>query len=187
MAIAKPAASASKAAWRSWAKEQRRTLPPDHSAVLVAALSRARLYQQAEHILSYLPFGSEIDLTALHQDSSKSFYVTRTEGDTLSLHPLAEVRLERHPWGMQQPVAGSSEVAAELIDLVLVPGLCFDRQGFRLGYGKGYYDRLLPSFRRIPFLGITAETLLVTALPHHSDDVAMTHLLSETGLQVVND
>ena len=82
-----------------------------------------------------------------------------------------------------QPAANALEIKPEVIDLVLVPGLCFDKQGYRLGYGKGYYDKLLPTLRSIPFVGITAEALIVDKLPTESFDVAMTHLVTETGMR----
>ena len=69
----------------------------------------------------------------------------------------------------------------------MVPGLCFDKQGYRLGYGKGYYDKLLPTLRQVPFVGITANALIVDKLPIESFDVAMTHLVTETGIAVMSN
>jgi len=57
-----------------------------------------------------------------------------------------ETRLKRNSWDIDEP-EHDEFVDAEKIDMVLVPGSCFDRQGHRVGYGKGFYDRLLKQCR----------------------------------------
>lgn len=166
---------------RQWAKKQRSALPIDMiSQFVVNHLQNWSVYQQSTHILSYLAFGDEIDLSTLHKDSSKQFYVTRTHKTHLSIHGLDT--LEPHPFGYLHPSATSPEIASESIDLVLVPGLCFDKRGFRLGYGKGYYDKLLPILKKIHFVGVTANALIAEILPVESFDVAMTDLVTESGI-----
>jgi 5-formyltetrahydrofolate cyclo-ligase len=83
-------------------------------------------------ILSFASMGSEIQTDCLNQ----------LIGDRLLLPPLDPV----------DPV-----LLAEPITLILVPGLCFDGHGYRLGYGRGYYDRLLSGLRGIPAFGIGFE------------------------------
>lgn len=58
----------------------------------------------------------------------------------------AEAEFIENRWGIREPVAGRT-VAAREIDMVLVPGLCFDTRGHRVGYGKGFYDRFLSETR----------------------------------------
>ncbi len=135
-------------------------------------------------MLIYLAFGSEIDLSPL-TGQEKIFYVTRTwETDrNLTVHTLNR-GLEPHPYGYMQPAATSSNVDPRMIDLALVPGLCFDDKGARLGYGRGYYDRLLPKLRNdIPLVGVTADALVIPKLPRDSFDVDMTHLVTEAGVK----
>jgi 5-formyltetrahydrofolate cyclo-ligase len=169
---------------RAWAKQTRATLPiTSISQDVVNHLQNWKDYQHANNVLSYLAFGDEIDLSTLHQDSGTQFYVTRTHREHLTVHPLEN--LEQHLFGYWQPAETTPVVDPEIIDLVLVPGLCFDKHGFRLGYGKGYYDKLLPKLRKIPFVGITAHRLILNELPREWFDIAMTHLVTETGMQEV--
>jgi 5-formyltetrahydrofolate cyclo-ligase len=175
-----------KAQWRKWAQALRTQLQLEPISVgICQQLLHHDLYRQAKHILSYLAFNLEIDLSILHQDTSKTFYVTRTWGkrEGLSIHKLDPEKLELHPFGYLQPSAQAERIDPHSLDLVLVPGLCFDKSGTRLGYGMGFYDRLLAEFpTNTPFIGITTTALIVEKLPRESFDVGMTHLATEEGL-----
>lgn len=70
-----------------------------------------------------------------------------SQSDELLSVPLERMSLlEENEWGIQEPV-GETTVSPETIDLVVVPLLCFDERGDRVGYGKGYYDRFLAKCR----------------------------------------
>ena len=169
---------------RHWSKETRSSLAiAKLSQATVQHLQNWETYQNAKHILSYLAFGSEIDLSTVHQDSSKSFYTTRTHNNQLSIHELGDFEL--HPYGFLQPAKHLPEINPKRIDLVLVPGLCFDQKGTRLGYGKGYYDQLLPKLKKVPLVGITANALVLDTVPRESFDVLMTHLATESGVKKI--
>ena len=169
----------SKAEWRRWAKVKRSQLDTQVlSEHAVKQLEHCPLYRQTEHVLTYLAFGNELDLSGL---SGKHFYATRTHPDgTLTVHPLTK-NLERHPYGFWQPASDTPEVELERLELLLVPGLAFDKFGTRLGYGKGFYDRLLAQ-AKVPVVGVVASQLIVPVLPTELHDVKMTHLLSEKGV-----
>lgn len=180
----RPDPSDSKAQWRRWAKQTRAELPVrDLSSRLVEHLSAWPVYQKATHVLTYLAFGSELDLSGLQEDTSKTFYITRTwpDREALSVH-LLSAGLERHPYGYLQPPEDTPLAELKRLELALVPGLCFDKCGTRLGYGKGYYDRLLPALgAQVPRVGVAADALIVPALPQDSFDVGMTHFITESG------
>ncbi len=169
----------SKTEWRRWAKTNRSQLDTRAlSEHAVEQLGRWPSYTHAEHVLTYLAFGSELDLSGL---CDKHFYATRTQIDnTLTIHNLG--KLERHPYGFLQPAASSPEVEPGRLELILVPGLAFDTSGTRLGYGKGFYDRLLAQVKNIPTVGVVPSDLIVPVLPTDPHDVKMTHLLSEKGV-----
>lgn len=176
--------SRSKAEWRRWAKAARARL--DTLALSRAArcqLERHPLYHRAEHVLTYLAFGTELDLAGL---TGKHFYATRTREDgSLSVHALTG-NLERHPYGFLEPSAACPELPLGRLELILVPGLAFDRAGTRLGYGKGLYDRLLADVPPgVPVVGVVPESLIVKALPRAPHDVPMTHLVGERGVYSV--
>jgi 5-formyltetrahydrofolate cyclo-ligase len=184
--VTQPTATDPKPVWRQWAKLTRSQLAiPSLSREVTEQLQNWKLYREATHVLSYLAFGSEIDVTALHQDDAKSFYITRAwQGSKdLTVHELNS-GLETHPYGYLQPPATAPIIDPKTIDLVLVPGLCFDTMGTRLGYGAGHFDRFLPSLcPDTPRVGVTANALVVEVLPRESFDVLMTQLVTETGVK----
>lgn len=184
----RPNPEADKSDWRRWARRTRAKLAdPERDAAVVAGIRAHPGYRRADDVLLYLPFGSEIDLTAL-LDDAKRFHLTRTRPDRpdLGLHPYDPRALERHRHGYRQPRDGAPDTAPASIDLALVPGLIFDRSGHRLGYGGGYFDRLLPTLRPdIDRLGVVLDALVVPVLPAAPHDIVMTHLATESGVHPV--
>lgn len=146
-------------------------------------------YRRASTVLLYLAFGSEIDLGPLLDDADKRVLVPRSQDvpePELSLHLLRDAALERHPFGPQQPRSGTPAVDPGELDVVVLPGLCFDRQGTRLGYGRGYFDRFLAGLPpEVPRVGATLDALVVERLPREPHDAAVTHLATESGVRAV--
>lgn len=94
--------------------------------------------------------------------------------------------LELHRYGFHQPTASVPEVPPARIGVALVPGLTFDTRGGRLGRGKSYYDRLLaglsPEALRV---GVTLDRLMTGTVPVEPHDVAMTHLITDSGVREI--
>jgi 5-formyltetrahydrofolate cyclo-ligase len=80
---------------------------------------------------------------------------------------------------MLEPNAALPVVESEHADLILVPGLAFTRRGFRLGYGGGYYDRLLSEPGHALTLGACFQALLFEELTHEPHDVPVDFLVTE--------
>ncbi len=125
---------------------------------------------RARAVLAYLPFRNEIDLRPLFaQLAHIRWIVPRVDGSLLSLHPYSPDRLTLHRYGMWEPSADLPRVAPTEIDLVLAPGIAFDRRGVRLGFGGGYYDRFLPTCPA-PCAGIAYSFALLDELPVEGHD-----------------
>ena len=112
-------------------------------------------WSNAETVLLYITaFPEELrthDYLAWAYQSGKRVICPRVDraARKLRLHRILDPRSELRPGtlGIPEPRADLPEVAPESIDWVLVPGLAFDEQGYRLGRGAGHYDRLLPQLR----------------------------------------
>lgn len=86
-----------------------------------------------------------------------------------------------HPWGMLEPGTDCALVTPEEIDLVLVPGLAFDRSGGRLGQGGGFYDRWLAGFSGVT-AGLCRDLVLLDRVPREAHDRSVDLVVTETGL-----
>ncbi len=82
-------------------------------------------------------------------------------------------------YGIPEPGEDCPRVSKHEIDLILVPALCYDRECYRLGRGKGYYDRFLEGYRGIS-VGLCRDVLLQGALPHSAFDRSVNIVVSET-------
>ena len=89
--------------------------------------------------------------------------------------------LVKHPFGILEPDEGCPLVGMDEIDLVLVPALCYDRNGFRLGMGGGYYDRWLAHCSGVT-MGLCRQTLLQDALPVEPHDRSVDMVITPTGI-----
>lgn len=83
-------------------------------------------------------------------------------------------------FGLLEPDVSCPLMAKEEIDLVLVPALCYDRYGYRLGFGGGYYDRWLPDCPGLK-VGLCRQKVLQNRVPVEEHDSRVDLLLTETG------
>lgn len=175
-----------KQAWRASARSARRSVDRGAwSNGVVAALRGWEAYRRAATVAIYLAFGDEADLSSLAADGAR-LAAPRIAPDEmrLSFHELGGP-LQRHRFGMDEPRADAPLVPPDAIDLVLVPGLAFDRTGTRLGYGRGFYDAFLAELAdSVPRVGVAHPALLFGALPSEPHDVPMTHLALPDGVVV---
>ncbi len=181
-----------KAEWRRRARSARAALAIDHDAHLEALAEFLRGLDTAPRwVVTFDPMTGEVDLGRLPaRCPGVGFAVTRTPetGRDLTVHPVGG-RTERHRFGFLQPTADTPVVPDDALDVVLVPGLAFDRLGNRLGHGAGYYDRFLGRLRQVArspvhLVGITAG-YVVAELPTADHDVPMTHLCGPFGVEPV--
>ena len=87
------------------------------------------------------------------------------------------------PFGLSQPVAESPLVEVELVDAVIIPGVAFDACGRRLGYGGGYYDRLLPSLGAgCTRIGFAFAEQILAEIPAEPHDAVVDLVVTQNGV-----
>ena len=97
-----------------------------------------------------------------------------------------ETRFEQHRFGVPEPV-NAKEIAAVEIDVVFVPVLCFDADGNRLGYGKGYYDKFLAQTKPgALFIGLSLLEKAEVALEPEAHDVRLHYAVTPENLYTFN-
>ena len=133
---------------------------------------------------AYLALSDEIDVTPLFDRlPGWRWVLPRVEEDNTLTFRDRDLPLERHTYGMDQPVASGPATPVHEIDVFLVPGIAFERSGARLGRGGGFYDRVLVDKRSDAIaVGVATEQRVfdrVPALPH---DQSVQWLATEEGV-----
>lgn len=140
-------------------------------------------FQGAAVVALYSPILNEVfteELFRAARQAGKVVAYPRVRGEGLEFIATAEADDLRHgAFNVLEPI-GERTIPLDALDLVVVPGVAFDRGGHRLGYGKGYYDRVLhPKGGGRLLIGLCFELQLVDALPAEAHDVAMDLLITE--------
>jgi 5-formyltetrahydrofolate cyclo-ligase len=143
-----------------------------------------KMLQEAKTVLTYIAFRNELSLDQLFQLLPHiRWTVPRVEGRRLVLHTYDPDRLVRHRFGMLEPAPDLPVVEPGSLDLVLVPGVAFDRRGGRLGFGGGFYDHFLPTTHALR-VGVTHDRCLADELPMGEHDQWMNWVVTPT--QTIN-
>jgi 5-formyltetrahydrofolate cyclo-ligase len=132
--------------------------------------------------MAYIAFRNELDLGPLFElRPDVEWIVPRVVGRRLVLHRYDPSRLVRHRYGMLEPSADLPTVSPGTLDVVLVPGVAFDRGGGRTGFGGGFYDGFLPTTAAIR-VGITYDACLLDEVPCDEYDQRMDWVATPTGI-----
>ena len=134
--------------------------------------------RNSKKILLYHPMTDEIDVMKAVRKwaETKEIYLPAIEGDDIVIRQYkSEQDLKVGKYGILEPVGAVLDNPEE-IDLVIVPGRAFDIRGYRLGRGKGYYDRLLPKMRAIK-IGVCFDCQYIFRVPAEEHDIPMDYVV----------
>ncbi len=146
-------------------------------------LTALPLVQQSQTILAYFSFRQEPDLRLLFS-LPKTWGFPRCVEKSLSWHILSpDFPLKPGAYGILEPSAESQIVEPDRVDLILVPCVACDLRGYRLGYGGGFYDRLLsaPEWKKKPTIGIVFQFAVVPELAIDPWDQPLQGVCTEQG------
>lgn len=145
------------------------------SALMCAALWRCIDACDAGVVAMFSPLPDEPQIWPLVDELSKTKTVVlpRVEGDVMSFYHYESGMLSKGSFGIMEPVLCEAVEPSE-IDLMVVPGVAFTADGYRMGRGKGYYDKYMSSdgFRAMK-VGVCYSCQLVDELPVDPHDVRM--------------
>ena len=117
---------------------------------LIQRLRSLSAYQEASVIATYLSFPHEVNtsiLIAAVQADGKQIVIPKTyPKGRMEFVAYDSQKLKQTSFGLLEPEDGSQAIDKSEIDLIHVPGVAFQKDGYRLGYGGGYYDRYLADY-----------------------------------------
>ncbi|UHA71991.1 5-formyltetrahydrofolate cyclo-ligase [Paenibacillus sp. 481] len=198
----------SKAELRKRMKQRRANVPTHEQHAAANAVYHFavplldRLRQQVGRSLSvfgYIPFGGELNIGPVLQycqQAGDHIYVPRTHAEQkqMTLHRWdSNLVMHTNAWGLQEPAPETElwpEASWSSIDVIFVPGIAFDADGGRLGFGGGYYDRFWERFKQFEhdkeqatqLIGCVYSWQLVDRIPMEPHDIAVNVIITEQGV-----
>lgn len=179
-----------KARLRETLRAARRSLPPVTRAAAAEAATAALIasaeWRSARVVALYHAYGAELATTALRaaaHATGKTVALPRVEPTGVTLRIVdAETPLTRSAQGVSEPGADRPLLAAGQPDLIVIPGLGFDREGGRLGHGGGHYDRLLAGLPATCLrVGFAYDQQVLDRVPTEEHDIGVHALVTPTG------
>lgn len=140
-------------------------------------------FRDAKNIFIYNSMADEVSTTAFIEKwkHEKCFYLPVVKATGLVFRKLADnTGFERSNIGVDEPT-GSDFTDYNKVDMIIVPGVAFDRKCNRLGRGKGYYDQFLPKLKALK-VGVCFDFQLFDQVPADDRDIKMDMIVSENDL-----
>lgn len=137
----------------------------------------------AKTVFAYLSFAGEVETHALIQEllsGGVKVAVPRCHKDTHTMDAVVIESMEdlqTGAYGILEPKAGEI-LPPDCFDMILVPALAFDQEGFRLGWGAGYYDRYIRGYQGLT-VGLSFSVCQTEKLPRDSHDIPVKLVLNE--------
>lgn len=173
-----------KKALRRRIREQKRAMTDseitERSARLGQLLLQSEAYKNAKTIYGYLPYNQEVRTVPMLEQAlrdGKRVAVPKVYGEEMKFLYLEDLtQVEKGYAGIPEPVA-DGPVADDETALVLMPGLAFDPQGRRIGYGGGFYDKFLAAEPNHPTLALCYAFQVLPALETEAHDIPVDWVL----------
>lgn len=145
----------------------------------------SEIYKKAKVIMLYYPLGNETDTSAVLESAlieGKTVIYPITDINTNEITPIiinSETQFKKGAYSVFEPV--EKIVYNGKIDVILVPGIAFDKSGFRVGFGKGCYDRFLENSAALK-VGFCYDFQIADKIDYDEYDIKMNYLVSESGM-----
>jgi 5-formyltetrahydrofolate cyclo-ligase len=139
-------------------------------------------FKSARTIMFFASFRSEVETAPMIRRalaSGKRIILPKVKSKELELFEIRnfDSDVSSGAWGIPEP-RETAPVKLGEIDIIIVPGAAFDEQGSRLGYGAGFYDKLLSEFKKLT-VALAFEEQIVSAVPTASHDIPIKKIVTD--------
>lgn len=159
----------------------------ERSLQIGRSLRRSPLYRRAKRILCYVAFDGEVETRPILKQALKEgkrvavpvTFKEKREMVAVEIQDLKQDLVRIGAFGISEP-AFLRRLNPKELDLIIVPGVAFDREGQRLGRGGGYFDRFLEKLPpQVPRIGLAFRFQLLKKIPWESHDQPVTRLITD--------
>lgn len=151
------------------------------------------IFNKAKNIFIYLSFGTEINTRTIIEkilESKKNVYIPKVYKNNKSMKAIKLSSfndLKENSMGILEPIEDENYIDKKDIDLIIVPGVVFDLEGNRIGYGGGYYDRYLEEIKDVVNkLVIAYEFQVIDYIESEDHDIKVDYIVTEEKIRKIN-
>ncbi len=139
-------------------------------------------YKKAKNVMFFVSFGSEVHTHEMIKEALKNKTVIVPKVINNQIEPSLIIDFDSlipsGKFGILEPIE-AMPIAYKNIDLILVAGIAFDKEGYRLGYGLGYYDKFLAKLPKALKIGLCFDFQVVEKLPREAHDVPVDMVVTD--------
>ena len=157
----------------------------EYDELILKKLIESDIYNKSKKIFTYVSFSSEIDTIKFIKyalNDNKEVYVPKTDKTKKEMVAIRINSLENMDvdnWGILEPKSVDKNKIGKNFDLILIPGLAFDRKGNRIGYGGGYYDKYLSQIKEENNKIVLAyDFQVVDSIKNEAHDIKVNYIIT---------
>ena len=157
-----------------------------YSDSIINQLYNTNYYKKAKTIMTFISFGAEVDTHDFIKTSirnNKRIVVPITVPATKELKLSEVLDFDELEIGFYDILTPKDKfiryVDPSEVDLIIVPGVAFDRDGYRIGYGGGYYDRFLSKLDHITKISLAFDMQFIDKVPREDFDIPVDYIITE--------
>jgi 5-formyltetrahydrofolate cyclo-ligase len=148
---------------------------------IVQSIRSLPFFVKADCMALYMPVRGEVSILSLWQPGKRVLF-PRVTGDDIAFSPATSVKdFTTGAYGIPEPDSNETVEACN-IDVIFVPGVAFDPYCHRLGYGKGYYDRLIRRYPDTLFVGVCLDDFCIDELTFDPWDAQVDSVITQAGI-----
>lgn len=154
----------------------------EKSKKIFTNLSKLCEFQNSKTVMFYVSFNNEVYTHDMIREALKNKLVIVPKVTHKEIEPSVIMDLNNllpsGKFGILEPIE-VMKIPYKNIDLVLVPGIIFDKEGYRIGYGFGYYDKFLKKVSKAIKIGLAFDFQIIDTVPREMHDVPMDLIVTE--------
>jgi 5-formyltetrahydrofolate cyclo-ligase len=158
----------------------------EKSDLIIKKLQGMIFFRSAKLICTYISFGSEVSThklikNLLKKEKRVAVPLVKNKNELIFSELKKWEELEPGTYGILEPIR-EREVGESKIDIFIVPGIAFDEGCYRIGWGKGYYDRVLERASHALRIALAFDFQVLKSIPHKAHDLPVDLILTENRL-----
>lgn len=160
--------------------------------LILKNLFESDIYKRSTNIFTFINYGSEVktkDFINMALEQGKNIFVPKTIKETRNMKAIkinSLNNLKADNWGILEPETLEGEICKENLDLIIVPGVVFDGNGNRIGYGGGYYDRYFDDYKlKAKKIALAYDIQVIESVKAEKHDIRVDFIITEKKVIII--